>query len=175
LVVALAYTHQRQLLQPLEEFTMTTISPVEHALQETMHRFESALLTPVIGGELKAWITGVREAAATFGLDWTRYLRSVLHVQYDEISKVDPELLSQVDQMVQADELLLEDYARFHELLQELAARAARVASHESRLEESRHELERAGIDLVVRIKKQQTAASTWLSEAHYRDRGVAD
>jgi hypothetical protein len=154
---------------------MTTISPVEHALQATMHRFEAALLAPVVGGELTAWITGVRDAAATFGLDWTRYLRSVLHVQYDEIAKVDPELLSQVDQMVEADELLLEDYARFHESLQELAARAARVANHESRLDSFREELERAGIDLVVRIKRQQAAAATWFSEAHYRDRGVAD
>lgn len=154
---------------------MTTITPVEHALQETMRRFEAAILTPVVGGELKAWITGVREAAATFGLDWTRYLRSVLHMQYDEIAKADPELLHQVDQMVAADEQLLEDYARFHESLQELAARANKVVSHESRLDASRQELERAGIDLVVRIKRQQAAATTWLSEAHYRDRGVAD
>jgi hypothetical protein len=154
---------------------MTTITPVEHALQETMRRFEAALLTPVVGGELKAWITGVREAAATFGLDWTRYLRSVLHMQYDEIAKADPELLHQVDQMVAADEQLLEDYAQFHESLQELAARANKVASHESRLDDSREELERSGIDLVVRIKRQQAAATTWLSEAHYRDRGVAD
>jgi hypothetical protein len=152
-----------------------TVTPVEHALQETMHRFESALLTPVVGGELQSWITGVREAAATFGLDWTRYLRSILHVQYDEITKVDPELLHQVDQMVEEDELLLEAYAKFHESLQELAARASKVASHESRLEATREELERTGIDLVVRIKKQQAAAATWLCEAHYRDRGVAD
>jgi hypothetical protein len=151
------------------------ITPVEHALQETMRRFESALLAPVVGGELMTWITGVREAAATFGLDWTRYLRSVLHIQYDEIAKVDPELLHQVDQMVEADELLLEDYANFHESLQELAARASKVASHESRLEAAREEIEKTGIDLVVRIKKQQAAADTWLTEAHYRDRGVAD
>jgi hypothetical protein len=152
-----------------------TITPVEHALQETMRRFESALLAPVVGGELMTWITGVREAAATFGLDWTRYLRSVLHIQYDEIAKVDPELLHQVDQMVEADELLLEDYANFHESLQELAARASKVASHESRLEAAREEIEKTGIDLVFRIKKQQAAAATWLTEAHYRDRGVAD
>ena len=152
-----------------------TATPVEQTLQETMHRFESALLTPVVGGELMTWINGVRDASATFGLDWTRYLRSVLHVQYDEIAKVDPELLHQVDEMVETDEQLLEDYANFHESLQELAARANKVASHESRLEEARKEIEKAGIDLVVRIKKQQAAAATWLTEAHYRDRGVAD
>lgn len=152
-----------------------TITSVEQTLQETMQRFESALLAPVVGGELKMWIAGVREAAATFGLDWTRYLRSILHVQYDEIAKVDPELLPQVDQMVEADELLLEDYAQFHESLQELAARASKVASHESRLEGAREQLEKTGIELVVRIKKQQAAAATWLTEAHYRDRGVAD
>ena len=83
-----------------------TATPVEQTLQETMHRFESALLAPVVGGELMTWINGVREASATFGLDWTRYLRSVLHVQYDEIAKVDPELLHQVDQMVETDEQL---------------------------------------------------------------------
>ncbi len=36
-------------------------------------------------------------------------------------------------------------------------------------------QVEVTGIALVLSIKKQQAAAATWLSEAHFRDRGVGD
>jgi hypothetical protein len=35
--------------------------------------------------------------------------------------------------------------------------------------------VEEEGIGLILAIKKQQAAAATWLAEAHFRDRGVAD
>jgi hypothetical protein len=153
---------------------MTALAP-EQTLHETMGRLEAALLAPVVSGELQNWIRTVEQAAATFGLDWTRYLHSVLHVQYAEISRNDPELLSCVEQMVRADQDLLENYVRFHEDLHDMALRAAQVKKHEAKLEEQRQRIEEAGISLIVKIKKQEAAAATWLAEALYRDRGVAD
>lgn len=152
---------------------MTSLAS-DHVLQETMAKLETALLTPPIAGELLAWIRAVQEAAATFATDWACYVHSVQHVRYAEIAGNDPELLTSVQHMVEADQQLLEDFARFQEDLHELCCRAQKVDKHESKLAEHRQRLEDAGINIIVHIKKQQAAAATWLAEALYRDRGVA-
>lgn len=147
----------------------------EITLQETMGKLEHVLLAPVVSGELQNWVRNVQQAAATFAMDFTTYVHTILHVQYEQIVSTDPELDSAVQLLVQEDQKLLGDLAQFHEDLHALSERAERVDKHESKVEEQRKRLEEAGIDLIVRIKKQQAAAGTWLTEAHYRDRGVKD
>jgi hypothetical protein len=161
-------------LARLNRCDMTTLAPTA-VLNETMGKLESALLSPVISGELATWIRNVQESAATFALDFTCYLNTVLHVQYAEIARTDPELLTRVEQLIEADQKLLKDVAAFHEELHLLGQRAVQVDKHESKLAEQRERVEQRGIDLLLRIKKQQAAADAWLAEAHYRDRGVAD
>jgi hypothetical protein len=151
-----------------------TLAP-EQTLQETISKLEAALLAPVVSGELLNWVRHVEQAAATFAMDFATYVRSVLHVQYNEIAASDPELLTHVEQLIKADQQLLQDLAVFHEELHALRQRAEKVVKHESKLDEHRKRVEDAGIQLIVRIKKQQAAAGTWLAEALYRDRGVAD
>jgi hypothetical protein len=148
---------------------------LEHTLNETLARLERVLLAPVLSGELKTWVANVQQAAATFALDWTRYLHSVLHVQYAQIAATDPELLTFVEKMKQADQELLEELARFHESLDALARAAAVVERDENKLSGMQKKVEQAGIDLILKIKKQRAAAATWLTEAVYRDRGVVD
>jgi hypothetical protein len=154
----------------------TTALAPEQVLHETMSKLEAALLTPVIAGELPVWIRNVQNAATTFGTDWARYLHTVLHVQYAEIAGADQEMLGFVQQMKKTDQQLLEDYAKFQEDLHELDARAKRIPRQETAvLADHRQRVEDAGIRLIVNIKRQEAAASTWLAEALYRDRGVAD
>lgn len=153
----------------------TSLSPPMQTLQDTMTRLEGALLAPVVSGELNAWIHNVQQAATTFATDWACYLRSVLHVEYEEIGKTDTELLSIVQQMIRVDQQLLEDLATFLEGLHALSRRAEMAERHEDKLAEERKRLEAAGLKVIVQIKKQQASAATWLAEALYRDRGVAD
>jgi hypothetical protein len=153
---------------------MITQAP-EQALDETLGKLEKALLAPVVSGELKSWVTNVRQAAATFAVDWTRYLHSVLHLQYQEIAQTDPELLSEVEKMIQTDQQLLEKFARFHEELQTLEKNAEKVEWQENKLAGEQKRIEETGISLILQIKKQRAAAETWLSESLYRDRGVKD
>jgi exonuclease VII large subunit len=153
---------------------MITQAP-EQALDETLGKLEKALLAPVVSGELKSWVTNVRQAAATFAVDWTRYLHSVLHLQYQEIAQTDPELLSEVEKMIQTDQQLLEKFARFHEELQTLEKNAEKVEWQENKLTGEQKRIEETGISLILQIKKQRAAAETWLSESLYRDRGVKD
>jgi hypothetical protein len=155
--------------------TIQTIQSFDQTLDETLNKLETSLLAPVVSGELKTWISNVQQAAATFAVDWTRYLHTVLHVQYKEIAENDPELSSSVEKMIQTDKQLLDKFAKFHEDLPALEKRAAEVEWHESKLAGERKRLEETGIALILQIKKQRAAAETWTTEALYRDRGVKD
>jgi len=152
---------------------MTTVAP-EQTLQDTMAKLETALLAPVISGELEGWVLAVQQAAATFAMDWTTQLRTVLHIQYEQIASTDPELSACVEKMIQTDHELLEELACFHEKLHNLQQAAIHVDWQEAKLAAQRQNIEQAGIGLILRIKKQQAAAGTWLTEAVYRDRGVS-
>lgn len=154
---------------------MSIVTSEQALLDETLNRLESALLSPVVAGELRNWIANVQQAAATFTMDWTRYLHTVLHTQYAEIAKNDPEMSNTIEKLVATDRELLEQLTRFHENVSNLAARAAQVQWNEGKLADERRKLEEVGIALIVQIKKQRLSAETWLSEALYRDRGVKD
>jgi len=153
---------------------MTTLAP-EHALEETLSKVETALLSPVVSGELKSWVANVRQASATFTVDWTGYLNTVLHTQYAEIAATDPELSSFVQKMIQTDQQLLEELTQFHEALHDLKGRAADVKWQEGKLAAEQKRIEESGIALILKVKKQRAAVATWLSEAVYRDRGTVD
>ena len=153
---------------------MSTVAS-EQTLEETLSKVEMALLSPVVSGELKSWIANVQQAGATFAVDWTGYLNTLLHVQYAEIGENDPELLPVVQKMIETERRLLEDLARFHERLHELAKRAADVKWQESKLAAEQQKVADAGLALILEVKKQRAAAATWLAEAVYRDRGSVD
>jgi hypothetical protein len=153
---------------------MTTIAP-EQTLQDTMTKLEAALLGPVVSGEMESWVLAVQQAAATFAMDWATHVRTVLHVQYEQIANTDPELSACVEKMIHTDHELLEELARFHEKLHDLQQAAFHVDWQESKLAAQRQNIEQSGMGLILRIKKQQSAAATWLAEAIYRDRGVGD
>src|SRR5262245_26327596 len=99
---------------------MTTIALPAQALQETIGKLEPALLAPTLSGELKDWLHNVEDAASTFATDWTRYLHSIAHVEYREIGRNDPEMLPKVEKMIETDQQLLEELAKFHEELHSL-------------------------------------------------------
>jgi len=150
-----------------------TLAPGEN-LAATLTKLETALLSPVVAGELSTWAHTVQEAAATLAVDLASYLRTVLHVQYAEIAQTDPEMSSHVEKLIRSDQQLFEQLTHFHEELHALAEAAAHVKKNEGKLAEQRQRVEETGIALVLNIKKQQAAATTWLAEAHFRDRGVA-
>lgn len=152
-----------------------TTTQIDPSLQTTMGELETALLTPIVSGELLSWVETVQEAAATFGTDWMRCVRTTLHPMYKEIAKSDNDLLTKVEQMRQAEEKLFEDLAQFQERLASMKHLAEIAGLEEGRIEERRQTIENEGMDLILRIKRQQAATATWLAEAQYRDRGVGD
>jgi hypothetical protein len=149
--------------------------PQEKSLQDSMLRLEAALLAPVVSGELKQWTEVVNESLQAFGSKWVEFVNTVLHQQYVHIAKTDPNLLSRVDQMIQEDRQLLAEFGHFETRVDDLAVRAAQVQKNEGKAADDRSQVEKDGMDLILRIKKQQAAATTWLNEANYRDLGTGD
>lgn len=152
----------------------TTPMSQEQRLADTLTKLEAALLSPPIAGEISQWVQGIQEAASTLSVDLTAYQRTVLHVEYEEIAKTDPEMSAHVEKLRSSDEQLLARLIEFHEELHALANAAGHVQKDEVKLSGQRERVEESGIALILAIRKQQRTAATWLEEAHFRDRGVA-
>ena len=144
-------------------------------LNDTLATLETALLTPVVSGELESWARAAQQAATELEKRLPPYLRSVLHPQYAEIARSDSELLPRVEQLIAEDQNLLLEQSAFCDRMNSFAARAAQVKKDEAQVAVERTQLEQEGIGLIVRIKRQRAAADTWLAEANYRDRGPVD
>jgi hypothetical protein len=147
----------------------------ETALNEALARLERALLTPVIAGELEAWVQTVQDSAAALAEPLQQYVQTILHAQYAEIAKSDPEMLPRVQQLIATDKTLLEGYQQFLIKVADVARRAPAARKDENKVSPQLAEVEKEGTALILSIRKQQAAASTWLDEALYRDRGPVD
>lgn len=152
---------------------MNTSTSID-TLQEAMTKVESVLLTPQVSGELDRWVDALRLASTDLFEEVKRFVKRVSETEYAKIADADAELLPRVQRMRDDDEKLVADLESFCGNVGVLAQRAALAASDESKTNEHRAVLEAQGHDLILRIKKQQSAASTWLTEALNRDRGVS-
>jgi hypothetical protein len=158
-----------------------TQSAANHAQQasgdliEALGKLETALLTPVVSGELESWAKSVEESAASLARLLPDYYRSVQHPQYAEIAKTDAELLTRVEQMIAEDQNVLLEQDAFWQRTKDFAKKASQIKKDEAQIAADRAKLEQEGIQLVLRIKRQRAAADTWLAEANYRDRGPVD
>jgi hypothetical protein len=154
---------------------MAVQQDLELVLNESLSKLETALLTPQVSGELDRWVQTVREATSELGSHLREYIEGVLHAQYAQIAKTDEELLTHVEQMIEEDKNLLCEFDGFVAELDTLTARVPSAGKDELKVADHRVHIEARGTALILRIRKQRTAAATWLSEAFYRDRGPVD
>ena len=155
--------------------TATQSSQSTHELTDSLTRLETALLSPVVSGELESWAKTVAETTQQLAHCLPEFLDNVLHPQYALIAKADAELLSRVEQLVAEDKNMLHDLETFRSQADQFVARAAQVKKDEVQLAGHRQTLEQNGIELIVRVRRQRAAADTWMAEANYRDRGPVD
>lgn len=154
-----------------------TIDPAHSVaeLNDALTQLETALLTPVVSGELESWTRSAQEASEKLSAKMPGYLKNVLHAQYAEIARSDPELLPRVEQLIAEDQNLVLDQDAFRTRFGEFVKRASQIKKDEAQVSAERLKLEQDGLALILRIKRQRTAADTWLAEANYRDRGPVD
>jgi hypothetical protein len=143
-------------------------------LKTHIDKLETALLTPVLSGEVVGWINAVQDAADDVAEQLTPFFER-LHSDFTEIAKADNELLSHVQQMVECEQKLQQMHEEFRRNLHLLATKAPKVHSDEAKVADERLKVEQQGTTLIIELKRLQTAASTWLGEAVYRDRGPVD
>lgn len=146
----------------------------EGELKAAIDKLETSLLSPVLSGELVAWVTQVQDSADDID-ELLKPCLERLHSDFTEIAKSDNELLSRVQQMVKGEQELLQQHSEFRRDLHVLATKAPKVLSDEAKVADERLKVERLGVALLTELKRLQAAASTWLSEAVYRDRGPVD
>ncbi len=146
----------------------------EGELKAAIDKLETALLTPVLAGELVSWVTQVQDSADDLD-ELVKPCLERLHSDFTEIAKSDNELLSRVQQMVACEQELLKQHEEFRRNLHLLATKAPKVFSDEAKVADERLKVERQGTAVLMELKRLQAAASTWLSEAVYRDRGPVD
>jgi septal ring factor EnvC (AmiA/AmiB activator) len=154
---------------------MPSTPETESELVEALSKLETALLSPVVAGELDKWAETGQEAMALVAASLPPYFQNVLHPQYKQIARTDPELLTRIEQLIAEDQRLVEEFAKFSRRLASFAEAAALVKKHESKVNDELASLEQDGIALIVRVRKQRATADTWLTEAVYRDRGDVD
>jgi len=147
----------------------------ESDLKDSIAKLESALLTPVIAGELISWVTTVQDAADDLEEHLRTFADQVLHPQYKEIAKADNEMLFRVQQLKEEEVKLLAAHEAFRRNLHLLAQRTPQVFEDEAKVADERALVEKQGMKLMTELKRQQLAATTWLAEAVYRDRGPVD
>jgi hypothetical protein len=156
----------------------TAATEAGHSAQEltdALTRLETALLSPVVSGELEDWSKSVEEATAALAQRLPPYVTAVLHPQYAEIAKTDGELLTRVEQLIAEDQNVLLDLEAFRAQVGDFAKRASQIKKDEAQVADERSKLEQKGIEFIVRVRRQRAAADTWMAEANYRDRGPVD
>jgi len=152
-----------------------TMSNAMPELSATLEKFETALLSPVISGELVEWIAAANEAMQELCRSMRRQFVAIHQKEFAEIARQDPELSNCVQQLQNEDATIAHELQHAQQRLTSLAELAEMAEPDELRVETLREQVVEQCVELVLHIRKQEAAAATWLTEAFQRDRGDVD
>jgi hypothetical protein len=142
---------------------------------DRLEHLERALESPVIPGEVEGWADAVRTEALFFdGLLRERAVRE-RHDAFAQITEDDRAFVRQVEQMRVEEAAIRTAYDDFLDEVRTLAEAAPRLEPDEATLNKSIDRVRDHGLELVIRVRTQELAISTYLQEAGMRDRGEVD
>jgi hypothetical protein len=147
----------------------------ESALKTALASLETSLSTPIVSGELAAW---VQEVQASWEEASARIEEScrVLHPrQFEQIAEQDQELLPQIEQLKAEDEAIERQREHIGQMVARDAQYVPKLEPDEGKAQKHVQTLIDQGLAFVVQVRKQEVAIGTWLMEAFNRDRGTAD
>ena len=151
------------------------IVELERELRSSLESLETSLATPIVSGELSAWANQVGSAWADTRPRVRNQLVHAHQKQYEEITSQDPELFARVEKLKAEDAALEEQIESFNRLVDRLADLAPLAEPDERKFHALVEELQKRGVELITRMRRQLVAVQTWYQEAFIRDRGVAD
>jgi len=151
------------------------INAEDKDLKDALAKLETAILTPVVSGELTEWVRVATLASNDMRNQLQHYREGVLEPQCAVISETDPDLLPRVQELKREDDAISKELAEFRDNLASLTYRAADVETDESKVNNHRSTVETQGLAFVVHVRRELAAAATWFNEALFRDRGTGD
>lgn len=147
----------------------------ENRMQAALTRFESNVGAPVVPGEAANWLDRVEASLNELKETYVEQVDEGHVAAYRQIRDEDPEMLRRVEQMRTEDREISAEFDAVRKRLGLLETVAKRAEQDEKRVESAIAEFVPLGQALVARIRKQEVAVRTWLTEAFNRDRGIAD
>lgn len=151
------------------------ISQSNSELHDLLETFESNLESPAVPGEMEEWIQAVHRSFEELEQCVAQQIRGDHRAEFDEIVNEDPGLSQRVEEMARDDRACLERLHEFHGRITRLAGKIPKIEPDEQLVRKEFSEVVDQGLALVIQIRKQEKAVSTWLSEALTRDRGTVD
>jgi hypothetical protein len=148
---------------------------LENELRDALTRLETALDTPVIAGALSDWVQSVQKAFGTAAGALRAHFKHGHRQQFANIMQQDLELARRVEQLKEEDAAIGEGLVQLLRDLDCLTTVATLVGQNESRAQEQADQFVNAGLMFIARVRKQETAITTWLLEAFHRDQGPGD
>ncbi len=139
----------------------------------TLRKLESRLEVPIVPGELAGWPT----IASKSSLEVSEQFRSLIDKHNDSFEAIlehDLELASRVAEMRKRDQDLMQKTRQCASRLSDLANKSIEL-KNESELEAETDEMTRVALGIIIELRKQESAITTWYMEAFNRDRGVGD
>lgn len=147
----------------------------KNPLSQALEKFEKCLETPVVPGELPQWCRRANEACGEVDAHLRREIEETHPQMFRQIQEEDPGLAARVESLREEDEQLLERIEHAKTFLERLTPTAGAVEPDEGRVDEHVQSAVDAGLQLVLAVRKQETAITTWYMESLERDRGTVD
>jgi hypothetical protein len=144
-------------------------------LTSSLAQLETALLTPIVSGELEPWVAAMQRALSQAMVALRHQLDVVHPAQLAEIGRRDPEMLPRVEQLREQDQQVRDAVAQLQERSSTLDSRAERVGSDEARVRDHLPAFIELGLATILQVRKQETTVRTWFVESFQRDKGVVD
>ncbi len=140
-------------------------------LHDALEAFETSLEMPWVPGELEEWLESAQESFVALQKLWEEHRREVHSGEFESIES-DPNQAARVERLKREDQRLKADFAQLAATLERLPARVSEAETDEESARDQLESLSEQGIALVIRARKQELAAHTWLLEALDRDLG---
>lgn len=175
---AIDVAEQRLAAVSSDDPTLASPTAVTQAdsFKKALEDFETSLERPLISGELADWVTAAIRTHQQLGVLLREDVQLAHANLYATILREDTDLSSRVAELRATDEQLLHiEFDKIALILSQLSDRAQSSAQDEEKPEILRVEVIRLALAFVIGARTQETAITTWFSEAFNRDCGSGD
>ncbi|MEX0612767.1 MAG: hypothetical protein WD738_15065 [Pirellulales bacterium] len=147
----------------------------ESDLKTALTGLETSLSTPIVSGELAAWMGEVQKAWQEASAQIHYSVKHLHQRQYDQMAKEDLELLPRIELLKVEDEAIEQQREHISQMVARDAQHVPKLEPDEGKAQKHVQSLIDEGLAFITRVRKQEVAVQTWLLEAFNRDRGAVD